>query len=175
MRLLWIAALACAVAVLVLALAPPGTLVPGRDAAGGPDHRPGDAPGGAADNLILPQDGRGSLDGTALFGGKEGNRTALFSKFVTDGTRYIVISLYSGDTADPISVTVITPDKTLGPYYDDSDGVVDGRIDLKISTPGNLTTGPWKFLVHSNKKIAYGSLENLSWIRTGEEDHKADE
>lgn len=175
MRLLWIAALVCAGAILVLALAPSGSLVPGRDAAGGPDRLPNDSSGSAADNLLLPHDGRGSLNGTGLFGEKEGNKTALFSKFVTEGTRYLVISLYSGDTADPISVTVITPDKTLGPYYDDSDGVVDGRIDLKISTPGNLTTGAWKFLVHSNKKIAYGSLENLSWIRTGEEDHKADE
>jgi hypothetical protein len=168
MRLLWIAALVCAGAVLVLALAPPGALVPGRDAARGPDNRLNDSYGSAADNILLPHDGQGSLNGTALFG-KEGNKSALFSKFVTEGTRYIVISLYSGDTSDPISVTVIAPDRTLGPYYDGSDGVVDGRIDLKISTRGNLTTGAWKFLVHSNKNIAYGSLANLSWIRTGDD------
>ena len=102
-------------------------------------------------------------------------RTAIFSKNVTSGTRYIVVSLYSGDTADPISMTIITPDKTLGPYYDDSDGVVDGRIDLKISSAENLTPGTWKFLLHSNKNISHASLENLSWIRAGTGNHNADE
>lgn len=106
---------------------------------------------------------------------KEATRTTIFSKYVSPGTRYIVVSLYSGDPADPVSATIITPDKALGPYYDDSDGSINGRIDLKISTPENLTPGLWKFLIHSNRNVSYGSLENLSWVRTGTDDHNADE
>jgi len=106
---------------------------------------------------------------------QEGFRTAIFSKYVSPGTRYIVVSLYSGDTADPLSATIIAPDRTLGPYYDDSDGIINGRIDLKISTPENLTPGLWKFLIHSNRNVSYGSLENLSWVRAGTGDHNADE
>lgn len=104
---------------------------------------------------------------TAMPREKQGNETAIFSKYVGADTRYIVVSLYSGDISDPISVTIITPDSTLGPFYDGSDGVIDGRIDLKISNPDGMAPGLWKFLVHSNKNISYGSLENLSWIRTG--------
>ncbi|MDD4136642.1 MAG: hypothetical protein PHT99_01945 [Methanoregula sp.] len=165
MKVLWIAVLICAGAVLVLALTQPGGISPGRYCATVVSDNPlNGSRDNLVDNLLPLHTGRGS-----------GNTTALFSKYVASGNRYIVVSLYSGDTADPISVTVITPDKTLGPFYDESDGIIDGRIDLKISSPDNLTTGLWKFLVHSNKNISYGSLENLSWIRTGNDDHKADE
>lgn len=176
MKILWIAVLICAGAILILALAPPGTIRPDRYCATGVSDNPLEGSRDMmVDNLLSADDGGGSGNKTSLFRMKEGNKTALFSKYVSEGTRYIVISLYSGDTSDPISVTVITPDKTLGPFYDESDGIIDGRIDLKISNPGNLTTGSWKFLVHSNKNISYGSLENLSWIRIGNDDHKPDE
>lgn len=89
--------------------------------------------------------------------------TALFSKYVSAETSYIIVSLYSGDTADPLSLTIINPDKTLGPFYDGS----DGRIDLRLNNPGDMPLGVWKFQVHSYKNISSGSLENLSWIRTG--------
>ena len=165
MRVLWIAMLLCAGAILVLALALPGNM----------PHDPY-SPSLAGEKLL---NGSGQKAVTGLLTGHTGtmtgNKTALFSKNVADGTRYIVVSLYSGDITDPISVTVITPDRTLGPYYDDSDGIVDGRIDLKIGNPENVTPGLWKFLIHSNKNISYGSLENLSWIRTGSDNHNADE
>jgi hypothetical protein len=165
MKMLWIALLLCAGAVMVLAFTLPG------DALHDP-YRASLAGGG-------PVDGSGQHAASSLLAVHNvtgtGNKTALFSKYVSDGTRYIIVSLYSGDAADPISVTVLTPDKTLGPFYDESDGVIDGRIDLKISNPDHLTPGLWKFLVHSNKNISYGSLENLSWIRTGPDDRKADE
>jgi hypothetical protein len=165
MKVFWIAVLLCIGALLVLALAQP------EDPPGDPS-----APSIAGNN---PLHGFPPVADSDLISGHyqtgTGNKTALFSKYVAPGTRYIVVSLYSGDIADPISVTIITPDMTLGPFYDESDGVVNGRIDLKISNPENITPGLWKFLVHSNKNISYGSLENLSWIRTGTYNHKADE
>ena len=165
MRVLGIAVLICAFAALVLVLVPPGDIL--------------------QDRLNTSRTDPGFLNGSPermgdrLFPRQEvpesGIKTAIFSKNVAANTSYIVVSLYSGDTTDPISVTIITPDKTLGPFYDASDSSVDGRIDLKVSNPGSLTPGLWKFLVHSRKDIAYGSLENLSWIRTGTDDHKTDE
>lgn len=165
MRVLWIAVLVCAFAVLVLVIGPAGdgpqdrvnTTRAWNNTLNGSQERMGD-------NLFSRHD----VPGDEI-------KTAIFSKQVAPGTAYLVVSLYSGDTTDPISVTIITPDKTLGPYYDTTDGSVDGRIDLKISNPDSMTPGLWKFLVHSRKNIAYGSLENLSWIRTGTDDHKADE
>jgi hypothetical protein len=165
MRLLWVAMLVCAGAVIFLALAPQGDI---------PQER-GNATRVLTSSLNISQD-TGVHDLLSHPDVPEKDlKTAIFSKNVVPGTKYIVVSLYSGDTTDPISVTIITPDKTLGPYYDASDGAVDGRIDLKISNADSMTPGLWKFLVHSRKNIAYGSLENLSWIRTGADDHKADE
>ena len=165
MKELWIAVLLCAGALLVLASVLPADQF--------------------SDRSGQPLAGENSLQGpgqdvvAGLFaehnGTRSGNRSALFSKDVAAGTRYIVVSLYSGDITDPISVTIITPDRTLGPFFDNADGSIDGRIDLKISNPETVTPGLWKFLIHSNKNIAYGSLENLSWIRTGTGNHNADE
>jgi len=157
--------LLCAGAILVLALALPGNI-----------PREPYSPSLAGEKT-LNGSGQIAVMGhlTGHTGTMTGNNSALFSKNVTAGTRYIIVSLYSGDITDPISVTVIAPDRTLGPFYDESDGIVDGRIDLKISNPDQVTPGTWKFLIHSNKNIATGSLENLSWIRTATDNHKDDE
>jgi hypothetical protein len=157
MRILWIAVLLCAGAVFVLALAPPGAIPQDHTYAPHAVVSPLNSSVDGVVNSLMP---RQDVTETEI-------KTAIFSKNVAPGTKYIVVSLYSGDTTDPISVTIITPDKTLGPYYDTSDGVADGRIDLKISNPESMTPGLWKFLVHSRKTISYGSLNNLSWIRTG--------
>lgn len=165
MRALWIVVLFCAGALLLLALAPQDGIPGDRYSAHAvSENLPGSPQDTGVDHLLSPHETK-----------MDGNKTALFSKYVASGTQYIIVSLYSGDKDDPISVTIIAPDKTLGPYYDESDGIVDGRIDLKISNPEGLTPGLWKFLIHSNKNIAYGSLENLSWIKTGTDDHKTDE
>jgi hypothetical protein len=174
MKILWIALLLCAGLVIVLALIlPGGSHAELHPAALAGDNPLSHSPDTMVEHLFSPQNASNGMNATVH--SVEGNQTALFSKYVSADTRYIVVSLYSGDTADPISVTIITPDKTLGPFYDDSDGIIDGRIDLKISNPDGITPGLWKFLVRSNKKILYGSLENLSWIRTGTTDQKTDE
>jgi hypothetical protein len=167
MKARWIAVIFCACAVLVLALALPGEAFHTRNSttlAG--DNSLNGSTDLTTNSLLPPQYSNGSGNMNP-FGPAVGNKTALFSKYVSADTQYIVVSLYSGDITDPISVTIITPDSTLGPFYDGSDGVINGRIDLKISNPGGMTPGLWKFLVHSNKNISYGSLDNLSWIKTG--------
>ncbi len=43
---------------------------------------------------------------------------------------------------------VYTPDgKVLGPYYDDSDGKTDGRINLNIANPSGVAAGEWHLKV----------------------------
>lgn len=158
MKVLWIALLLCAGFILALAF-----LVPG-------DTHMTDSSSISPVMGFFPGERQVNMTGNAFPAGNVAGRdakTAIFSKYVAAGTPYIVISLYSGDPSDPLSVTIITPDKTLGPYYDASDGKIDGRIDLKITNPDTVTPGYWKFLVHSRKDIKYGSLENLSWIRAG--------
>jgi hypothetical protein len=158
MNVLWIVVLLCAGAVLAMSIAFPGHVqAPDRYCATAIMDNPLDTSMEHGMSGLLPEPDRAGHP----------EHTALFSKYVSADTPYIIVSLYSGDPADPLSLTVITPDKTLGPFTDGSDGRIDGRIELKINNPGDMTPGLWKFQVHSNKNISSGSLENLSWIKTG--------
>lgn len=160
MRLFWWAVFLCAVIVVALVAG----AIAGYRSAGLPS--PGAGPKELDVNLSHPVLPPMNLT--------MGEKTAIFSKYVGAGTQSLIVSLYSGDRSDPLSVTIITPDKTLGPFYDSSDGKADGRIDLKITIPDTTPGGYWKFLIHSRKEITSGSLENLSWVRPAP-DHKPDE
>ncbi len=80
--------------------------------------------------------------------------TAMYSKNISADTPFIIVDLYSGDPNDPVTLSIIAPDRTLGPFTDISDGRKDGRIYLKISRSTGLTPGVWKFRVQSEKDIA---------------------
>jgi len=69
--------------------------------------------------------------------------THSYTRYVYAGTTSIVSDLNWGDTADSLSLTVIAPDATLGPYYDAADGLIDGRIYLRISKTTGVTPGTW--------------------------------
>jgi hypothetical protein len=69
--------------------------------------------------------------------------THSYTRNVYAGTTSIVSDLNWGDTSDSLTLTIIAPDATLGPYYDAADGVIDGRIYLRISKTNGLATGTW--------------------------------
>lgn len=53
-----------------------------------------------------------------------------------------------GDTSDSLKLTIYTPDgKILGPYFDNSDGSLNGRIDLCIRNSNGLATGTWSYRI----------------------------
>jgi hypothetical protein len=52
------------------------------------------------------------------------------------------------DTTTSMRLVVYTPDgHVLGPYYDDSDGTTDGRINMEIDNSGGVASGTWSFKV----------------------------
>jgi hypothetical protein len=51
--------------------------------------------------------------------------------------------LYWGAPSNSLTLTIIAPDTTFGPYYDSADGRIDGRINLRITKSGGLTSGTW--------------------------------
>jgi hypothetical protein len=77
--------------------------------------------------------------------------TDTFSRYVWPLTSSLMVDANWGDPSDSLALTINAPDRTLGPYYDNSDGIVDGRILLRISNPsGYLPMGNWKFSVYGS-------------------------
>ena len=70
-----------------------------------------------------------------------------YSRVISPGTSSMIVDLNWVNTANSLSLTIVAPDETLGPYYDISDGQTDGRIALSISSSTGLTPGTWKFYV----------------------------
>ena len=66
-----------------------------------------------------------------------------YSRYINPGTTSIISDLNWGDTADSLTLTLVAPDTTLGPYYDGSDGQINGRIYLRISKSSGVTPGTW--------------------------------
>ncbi|EHQ35515.1 hypothetical protein Metlim_1409 [Methanoplanus limicola DSM 2279] len=56
-----------------------------------------------------------------------------------------------GDAEDSLKLTIFAPDGVMGPYYDDSDGVVNGRIFLQISRPDGIDPGDWYAVVEGER------------------------
>ncbi|MFA5267570.1 MAG: peptidase domain-containing protein [Methanoregula sp.] len=77
--------------------------------------------------------------------------TDWYYHYIPSGTASLTTDLYWGDTSDSLSLTIIAPDGTLGPFYDSSDGVINGRITLSVSRAGGLPPGTWSFRVYGEK------------------------
>ncbi|ADN36536.1 peptidase domain-containing protein [Methanolacinia petrolearia DSM 11571] len=70
-------------------------------------------------------------------------QTDWYSTSVPAGKTSLYADLNWGDTSDSISLTILAPDSTLGPYYDSADGHIDGRINLRISKSSGIPSGTW--------------------------------
>lgn len=71
----------------------------------------------------------------------------VYSRTISSGTSSMITDLYWGNPANSLSLIIVGPDATLGPYYDSADGIVNGRIALCVSSPSGLTPGSWKFYI----------------------------
>ncbi len=68
--------------------------------------------------------------------------------YISGSPAALNFELKSNNTNSPLRVVVYTPDgKVLGPYDDDSDGVMDGIINMEISNPAGVANGAWSFKV----------------------------
>jgi len=56
------------------------------------------------------------------------------------------VDLNWGDTTDSLRLRIYTPDGyVLGPYFDNADDAVDGRINLDIYNPDGIAKGKWRY------------------------------
>ncbi len=75
--------------------------------------------------------------------------TNLHGKNVGSGLNLLVVDLNWGNSADSLRLKIYTPSgSVLGPYYDNADGAVNGRIRLNIQNSNGIETGTWKYEVY---------------------------
>jgi len=80
---------------------------------------------------------------------------------VSSGTSSITADLNWGGTSDSLSLTIVAPDGTIGPYYDAADGIANGRITLMITRTGGLAPGTWRFKVYGDQVTGLRSYNFL--------------
>jgi hypothetical protein len=86
-----------------------------------------------------------------------------YSVVVPSGTSSITADLNWGYAPDSLTLTVIAPDGTLGPYHDSDDGITDGRIFLTFSKTGGITAGTWKFKVYGEYVLGIQSYNFVTY------------
>lgn len=75
--------------------------------------------------------------------------TNLHGKNVGSGLTILVVDLNWGDSTDSLRLKIYTPSgSVLGPYYDNADGVINGKIHLNIQDPNGIETGTWKYQIY---------------------------
>lgn len=76
--------------------------------------------------------------------------TKWHSASVGDAVESVNFDVKWADPDSKIRLMIYTPDgKVLGPYYDDSDGKTDGRINLNVANPMGVAAGEWHLKVTS--------------------------
>lgn len=73
--------------------------------------------------------------------------TKTVSSFITT----LNVDLNWGNSGNSLRLKVYSPDGyTFGPYYDNFDGVNDGRINLNIINNNGIAQGTWYYEVYGN-------------------------
>ena len=111
-----------------------------------------------AGDLILPRVMSPMTAGTITQG-----QTNWYSVVVPSGKSSITADLNWGYVPDSLTLTVLAPDATLGPYRDASDGVTDGRIYITISKTGGITPGTWVFKVYGETVLGTQSYNFVTY------------
>ena len=109
-------------------------------------------------NLNLPAIMKPMTVGTISQG-----QTNWYSVVVPSGKTSITTDLNWGYVPDSLTLTVIAPDGTLGPYHDASDGVTNGRILLSFSRTGGIAPGTWMFKVYGENVLGTQSYNFVAY------------
>jgi hypothetical protein len=74
------------------------------------------------------------------------------SKLVNYYTESLPFNLYWGNPSNSLRLRIITPDGyVLGPFYDSSDGAMNGNINLVVNRPGGVAQGYWYTEVYGER------------------------
>ena len=78
-------------------------------------------------------------------------QSQMYSSSVPSGKTTFYADLNWGNSANSLSLTIRAPDAAFGPFYDSSDGQIDGRINIMISRAGGIASGTWYSMVYGNQ------------------------
>lgn len=68
---------------------------------------------------------------------------------ISSYTNTLNVDLDWGNPSNSLQLTIYSPDGTVfGPYYDSSDGVIDGRINLYIENTNGIAEGTWMYKIY---------------------------
>ena len=68
------------------------------------------------------------------------------SKTVSSYITTLNVNLNWGNPSNSLQLTIYSPDGYIfGPYYDNADGVTDGRINLNIQNSNGIAKGTWDY------------------------------
>jgi hypothetical protein len=73
-----------------------------------------------------------------------------FHRQIPENLDRFTYDLFRQDEQNSLKLSVFTPEGMIGPYYDDDDGIANGRIYLQISRDGGITAGDWYAVVEGD-------------------------
>ena len=74
-----------------------------------------------------------------------------FSRQMMGNLSEFTYDLLWGDIQNSLKLTIFAPDRMIGSYYDDSDGIINGRIYLQVSRPEGIEPGQWYAVVEGEQ------------------------
>ncbi len=76
-------------------------------------------------------------------------QTNWHTKDVTTFITTLNVDLNWGNPHNSLRLRIYSPDGyVFGPYFDNADGVIDGRINLNIRNPNGIAKGTWHYEVY---------------------------
>lgn len=76
-------------------------------------------------------------------------QTNWHTKDVTTFITTLNVDLNWGNPSNSLRLTIYSPDGyVFGPYFDNADGVINGRINLDIRNPNGIAKGTWHYEVY---------------------------
>ncbi len=76
-------------------------------------------------------------------------QTNWHTKEVTTFITTLNVDLNWGNSCNSLRLTIYSPDGyVFGPYFDNTDGVINGRINQNINNPNGIARGTWYYEVY---------------------------
>lgn len=76
-------------------------------------------------------------------------QTNWHTKNVTTFITTLNVDLNWGNPSNSLRLRIYSPDGyVFGPYFDNADGVIDGRINLDIRNPNGIAKSTWRYEVY---------------------------